>query len=641
MTTQPAYDEKSIRVLKGLESVRVRPGMYIGDTDKRGLHHLAWEVLDNAVDEAMAGRCTQINIILHDDGETLSVEDNGAGIPTGIHPEYAAEQKTALEIVLTVLHAGGKFDNASYSGGSGGLHGVGVSCVNALSDQLIAEVWQNGGEYKQEFCRGVATTKCERLGDSRKHGTRITFHADPEIFKAGVKFDEELLLKKIRETAFLNAGLKLVYTVKKTKKTETFQFDGGISDFVTYQTKAKNGLYPDVPFFFKNEINDVKVQVAFQYTDDDNELIMSYANNIHTPDGGTHLSGFKTALTRITNQFAKNLNILKPNDNNVSGDDIREGITAIVSVRIQQPQFEGQTKAKLGSVEADGAVNTLFGEALSEFFEKNPAMAKTMIERAIVSQKAREAARKSSDQIKRKSIFGKSNRLPGKLADCNSENRDETELFICEGDSAAGAAKTGRDIGTQAVLPLRGKILNAEKHDVEALLKNTEIQALSRAIGTGLSLKNEDEFKLDDRRYDKIILMTDADVDGSHISTLLLTFFYRFMRPLITEGHIYLAQPPLFKIEVSNKKHYFWSIPEMTAFSAKYSKGKIVRYKGLGEMNYDELAETTMDKASRRLVRVSVDDLADADHMLSTLMGKSVGDRKAFIIEHSKTRVIE
>jgi DNA gyrase subunit B len=632
------YDASSIQVLKGLEAVRMRPAMYIGDTDKRGLHHLVWEVLDNGCDEAMAGFCTHINVILHDNGETITLEDNGRGIPIDIHHEYKKEKKTALEVVLTVLHAGGKFDSKIIAGG---LHGVGVSCVNALSDSLVAKVWRDGGIYEQSYSKGKPLTECLRVADSRKHGTSITFHADNEIFTKTVKFDEDILIRKFRETAFLNAGLKISYTNKKTGRTEEFEYSGGIQDYILYLTSSKENPYPAPPFYFKGKNGgNVEVQVSFQYTEDDDEVLLSFANNIPTIDGGTHLSGFKTALTRIANQFARSLGVLKSNDSNLTGDDIREGITTVISVRLPQPQFEGQTKARLGSVEAESAVNALFGEALVEYFEKNPAIAKEIIERAMVSQKAREAAKKQSDLIKRKSFLGKSHRLPGKLKDCDSENRAETELFICEGDSAAGAAKDGRNARNQAILPIRGKIINAEKNDIESLLKNTEIQALIAAIGTGIALKNEDEFDIENRRYDKIILMTDADVDGSHIAALLLTFFYRFMRPLVLEGHIYLAQPPLFKVDINKKLSYCWSKDEMTKFVNKYSnqKVRVTRFKGLGEMNADELAETTMDITSRRLVKVDVEDMGDVDKMLSTLMGRNVAPRKAYIIEHSKNR---
>jgi DNA gyrase subunit B len=634
------YDGSSIVVLKDLEAVRVRPAMYIGDTDKRGLHHLAWEVLDNSVDEAMAGFCSQIKVTLHSDGETLAIEDNGRGIPVDIHQDYAAEGKTALEVVMTVLHSGGKFTNENYAGGSGGLHGVGVSCVNALSEILVAEVWRDGGHYKQEYSRGTAITPCERINNSYKKGTCITFKADKDIFPKTVRFDEELIIRKLREMAFLNAGLKIIYQNDKSSRTENFQFDGGIKDYVTWQTSSKDGHYPSEPFYFKNKNGgSVEVQVSFQYTSDDDEVLLSFANNICTVDGGTHLSGFKTAFTRVINQFAHSSNILKANDNNLSGDDVREGITAIISVRLPQPQFEGQTKARLGSVEADSAVNVLFGEALTDFLEKNPAMLKTIVERAVISQKAREAAKKESEAFKRKSFLGKS-RLPGKLRDCASEDRTKTEIFICEGDSAAGAATMGRDANTQAILPIRGKIINAEKNDIQNLLKNTEIQSLISCIGTGIAMKNEDEFNLDNRRYDKIILMTDADVDGSHIAILLLTFFYRFMRPLVLGGHIHLAQPPLFKIEGARKIEYCWTVDEMNKIVTKMggsSKTKVMRFKGLGEMNAKELAQTTMNKATRRLIKVEIDDMFDTDKLITTLMGHNVADRKAYIVKHSES----
>ena len=634
------YDASSILVLKDLEHVRKRPAMYIGDTDKRGLHHLVWEVIDNSVDEAMAGFCTAINIKLFADGETVEVEDNGRGIPVDMHPEG----KTALEVVMTVLRSGGKFNNDSYAGGAGGLHGVGVSCVNALSESLTAEVCRDGGRWVQKYEQGIPVTACERTSNTYRQGTSITFKADKEIFTKTTRFDEEVIIRKAREIAFLNAGLKITFKNEKTGRQEMFQYDGGIKDYVSYLTSSKDGLYPTEPFYFKakNDIP-VEVQVAFQYTEDDEQVLLSFANNICTVDGGTHLSGFKTALTRVVNQFARSLNILKPSDSNLTGDDVRDGINTIISVRLPQPQFEGQTKAKLGSVDADSAVNTMFGEALTGYFEKIPAVAKQIVERALLSQRAREAAKQKSDSIKRKSFLGKSHRLPGKLKDCDSENRSETELFICEGDSAASAAKDGRNPRTQAILPIRGKIINAEKTDWESLLKNTEIMALINAIGTGIILKSEDEFVLENRRYDKIILMTDADVDGSHIASLLLTFFYRFMKPLIMNGNIYLAHPPLFRVESSKNVEYCWSKEDMLKISSKSgnAKSRVLRFKGLGEMNADQLAETTMNIATRRLTRVDIEDIGDADKMLSTLMGKNVAERKAYIIEHSKTRIRE
>ena len=631
----PSYDESSITVLKGLEAVRVRPAMYIGDTAKKGLHHLVWEVLDNSVDEAMAGHCDTIIITVDSDGKTITIEDNGRGIPVGQHK---TEKKSALEVVLTQLHAGGKFGGSGYVA-SGGLHGVGVSCVNALSNYLLARVYREGAIWEQEYSKGVPKGNVKKVGDSRKHGTSITFRADDTIFKDGIKFDEALLQRRFRETAFLNGGLKIVYRNKATGTDDTFEYKGGISDYVHYLTEAKSEHYPTTPFFCERYDGKVMVQVAMQFTKEDDETILTFANNINTHDGGTHLSGFKTALTRVVNAFGRKSGILKDKDSNLSGDDIREGLTAIISVRIPQPQFEGQTKAKLGSPEVESIVQVQFGEALTEFFEKNPAIVKMIVERAQLNQKAREAAKKQSEAIK-KSGMNKVYANAGKLKPCQSRNRDETELFIVEGDSAAGSAKEGRDRYYQAVLPIRGKIINAEKKDLVSLLKNKEIESLISVIGCGIQIHGEpNSFNLDERRYSKIILMTDADVDGSHIATLLLTFFYRYMRPLVEGGFVYLAKPPLFKMEVGDKKTYHWSNEEMTkALAATNGKGRVTRFKGLGEMDDDELGETTMLKGNRVLVKVTIEDAADADRMLSVLMGKDISARKAHIVEHSAKR---
>jgi DNA gyrase subunit B len=635
--TAPVYDASSIQVLKGLEAVRLRPAMYIGDTGKRGLHHLVWEVLDNSVDEAMAGHCDTINITVENDGKTIIVEDNGRGIPVD---EQADEKRSALEVVLTILHAGGKFGGDGYKT-SGGLHGVGVSCVNALSDLLIARVWRDGGAYEQTYSQGAPQTQVIRTGDSRKHGTSIQFRADKEIFTDGVKFEDALLERRFRETAFLNGGLKITFNNKQTGKNETFQYAGGIADYVEYLTDVQAGHYPSKPFFCEKKQDHTMVQVSFQYTDSDNETLLSFANNINTHDGGTHLTGFKTALTRIVNAVGRKNGNLKDKDSNLNSDDIREGMTAIISVRLAQPQFEGQTKAKLGSPDMDGIVQTLFGEALNEYFEKNPAIVKMIVERAQLNQRAREAAKKSAETIK-KSGASKIFANAGKLKPCRSRDNNITELFIVEGDSAAGSAKDGRDSGYQAVLPIRGKIINAEKKDLLALLKNKEIESLVTAIGVGIQTSQSDTtFNLDDRKYSKIILMTDADVDGSHIATLLLTFFYRYMRPLVDGGFVYLVQPPLYRVDIGAKQHYCWSEAErIKALASGSGKSHVTRFKGLGEMDEIELGATTMFKGDRRLIQVSIEDAADADRMLSVLMGKDVSARKAHIIEHSKKRAL-
>lgn len=631
------YDASSIQVLKGLSPVRLRPAMFIGDTGKRGLHHLVWECLDNSVDEAMAGHCDSIHITIENDGNTITVEDNGRGIPVD---EQADENRSALEVVLTVLHAGGKFGGSGYAA-AGGLHGVGVSCVNALSQQLVAKVWRDGGAYEQTYKQGVPQTAVVRTGDSRKRGTSIQFKADDTIFTESIRFDDNLLERRFRETAFLNGGLKIVFHNKSTDVNETYQYVGGISDYVQYLTDVQTGHYPSKPFFCEKTQDKTMVQVAFQYTENDNETLLSFANNINTHDGGTHLSGFKTALTRVVNAVGRKNGNLKDKDSNLNGDDIREGMTAVISVRLPQPQFEGQTKAKLGSPDMDGIVQTLFGEALNEFFEKNPAIIKMIVERAQLNQRAREAAKKSAETIKKtgaSKIFANA----GKLKPCRSRDNNVTELFIVEGDSASGSAKDGRDSGYQAILPIRGKIINAEKKDLLTLLKNKEIESLVTVIGVGIQTSGSDtSFNLEDRKYSKVIIMTDADVDGSHIATLLLTFFYRYMRPLVEAGHIYLVKPPLYRVDVGAKQHYCWSEEErIKALASGSGKTHVTRFKGLGEMDEIELGATTMFKGDRRLIQVSIEDAADADRMLSVLMGKDVSARKAHIIEHSKKRAL-
>lgn len=632
--SESSYGSQNIQVLKGLEAVRIRPAMYIGDTGNKGLHHLVWEILDNSVDEAMAGHCTEIKVVIDPDGETISVEDNGRGIPTDIH---RGEKKSALEVVMTVLHAGGKFDGSGYEA-SGGLHGVGASCVNALSDNLKAEVWREGGYYLQEYKIGVPQTAVKRVRDigrgEKKNGTKITWHADPQIFKGGVKLNEETLLKRFREVVFLNKGLKIIFENQATGRKEEFHAEGGIGDYVKYLTEHRTKPYPAEPLYAitktKTETDkNVQVEVALNYTEEDDETILSFANNINTIDGGTHTSGFKTAITRVVNQFARSTGMLKDSKPNLSGDDVREGLTAIISVRLPQPEFVGQTKAKLGTVEIEGIVSTTVSELLTSYFDKTPAVVKRIIERAIIAQEARDAAKKSANLIKRKAFLGMSHRLPGKLSDCNSNKREISELFIVEGNSAAGSAKDGRDSETQAILPIRGKIINTEKGDLGSVLKNTEIQSLIQAIGANF----KDDFNIDDRRYDKIIIMADADDDGCHIATLLITFFYRYMRQLVLDGHVYLAQPPLFKVQDGKKKHYCWTPEEMSAKVLEVgSSAKVVRFKGLGEMDAEELAETTMNKINRRLIKLEVPDLGDAERVVSILMGSNAQARKEHIV---------
>lgn len=642
-------NQDTIQVLKGLEAVRLRPGMYIGGTDKKALHHILWEVFDNCVDEHMAKDpkgnpyCNLIQVIIGDDGETVTITDNGRGIPVTVHSEYQEEGITQLELALTKLHAGGKF---THDTATGGLHGVGVSCVNAVSDRMEVIVNRDGGCFIQTYSRGIPTSKLDRMGNSNSHGTGITFHPDPEIFTETIKYDEEVIISRLREAAMLNGGLTIKFVNRATGRKETFLFQSGIADYVKYLTSTKNATYPSEPIcgngVFKHQQTNknVEVQFAMQYIDDDTEVIKTFANNIYNPDGGTHLSGFKTCLTRIINQYARSSGALKEKSSNLSGDDIREGIVAVISVRVPQPQFESQTKVKLVSTEAESAVNSVVSEYLTDFFDKNPSIISQIVRRALTAQEAREAAKKTQEMIKRKSVLGKTYRLPGKLSDCNSEDRTRTELFLVEGDSAAGPAVNGRDAEYQAILPLRGKIINAEKHDLASLLKNQEVQDVISAIGTGISIGSEDnDFDISKLRYDKIIILTDADVDGAHISTLILAFFYRLMPELIFQGHVYLAKPPLFRIKSGREVHYAFTIEERDAITNKFkNKVEVTRFKGLGEMNFDELRDTTMDVTTRRLVRVDVPDKIESDNMLSILMGNNIAARKEHIIKKSLTR---
>jgi len=641
--------QDTIQVLKGLEAVRLRPGMYIGGTDKKALHHILWEVFDNSVDEHMATDsnnkpfCTQINVAIEDDGETITVSDNGRGIPVTVHSEYQDEGITQLELALTKLHAGGKF---THDTATGGLHGVGVSCVNAVSDYMKATIHRDGGIYEQSFSQGIPTSKTIKVGDSKLHGTSITFHPDKEIFTDSIKYDEDIIVAKLRESAMLNGGLNIKFHNKVTGRKENFIYQSGIADYVKFLSLNKSGIYPAEPItasgIYKHAVTNksIEVQFAMQYGEDDNETVKTFANNIHNPDGGTHLSGFKTCLTRIINQYARASGALKEKSANLSGDDIREGIICVISVRVPQPQFESQTKVKLVSQEVETAVNSVLSESLTDFFDKNPSVISQIVKRAITAQEAREAAKKTQEMIKRKSVLGKSYRLPGKLSDCNSEDRSKTELFLVEGDSAAGPAVNGRNVEFQAILPLRGKIINAEKHDLASLLKNTEVQDVISAIGTGISIGSEDnEFDISKLRYDKIIILTDADVDGAHISTLILAFFYRLMPELIFHGHIYLAKPPLFRVKYGKESHYAYTIEERDLLISKAkSKVEVTRFKGLGEMNFDELRDTTMDVNTRRLLKVEVPEKMDADNMLSILMGNNVAARKEHIVKKSIER---
>lgn len=627
---QDDYGAQHIRRLKGLEAVRVRPAMYIGDTGVNGLHHLFKEIIDNSVDEHMQGHCMNIRIGVEADNATLTVEDDGRGIPVEEHPEAGV---STLEVVLTELHAGGKFGDGGY-GAAGGLHGVGASCVNALSQSLTARVCRGGGVYEQSFVRGEPIAPCQRIGDSRKRGTTITWKADPEIFTNGITIQDERIIRRCRELSFLNAGLRISYDNKATHCKEEFYAQGGIADYVRYLNSSREAPYPAEPVAFSGQSGRVQVSVAFQYTEEDNESLLCYANGICTQEGGTHLAGFKTGLTRVVNQFARAQNLLKEKDANLSGDDIRDGLTAIITVRLEQPQFEGQTKGKLGSQEAEGATASVVTEKLTEFFEKNPAILKMVAERAQRSQKAREAAKQASALVKRSTFLSKE-RLPGKLKDCDIEDRDRTEVVIVEGESAAGSAYGGRDPHTQAVLPLQGKIINVERGLLEAM-KSDNVKSLIATVGTGVQI-GDNQFDLSKLRYGKVAIMTDADDDGAHIAVLLMTFFFRYMRPLVENGHLYRVMPPLFKIVDGKKYQYAHSYEQMQQIieQAKGRKSHVTRFKGLGEMNPDELAETCLDPTSRRWVRVTIEDAAEADRMLSILMGKNVAPRKAHILSAS------
>lgn len=629
MAEKRTYGADDIKVLVGLEPVRLRPGMYIGSTSSRGLHHLVYEVVDNSIDEALAGVCDTILVTINENG-SVTVEDNGSGIPVAVHKQTG---KSTLETVLTILHAGGKFNNGAYKV-SGGLHGVGVSVVNALSNYLIAEVTRDGHIYRQEFARGNKKTEIAVIGDSEGHGTKITFEPDDTIFET-VEFDFHILETRFREMAFLNKGVKIILEDKRGngKKVE-FHYTGGIKSFVEFLNKSKNSIHKEVMYFEGNN-NGIEIEISMQYTDSYQENVLTFANNIHTPEGGTHLSGFRTALTKTINEYGRKFNIIKEKEANLQGEDVREGLTAIVSVKIGNPQFEGQTKSKLGNSEARSSVDAFLTEQLMIYLEENPKVAKTIIEKAINSQRAREAARKARDITRKKSILDNTT-LPGKLADCQSNDINETEIFLVEGDSAGGSAKTGRDRVFQAILPLKGKIMNVEKARLEKILGYEEIKAMITAFGTGIS----DDFNMKNLRYGKIIIMTDADVDGAHIRTLLLTFFFRYMRPLIEEGHVYIAQPPLYGIKKGNKVvKYCYDEDELqnSLNELGRDKHKIQRYKGLGEMNDTQLWDTTMNPDNRMLLKVQIeDDTTTIDDVFSTLMGDKVEPRREFIEQNAK-----
>lgn len=633
--TNQSYDESQIQVLEGLEAVRKRPGMYIGSTGPRGLHHLVYEIVDNAIDEALAGFCDKIEVKLLP-GEIISVSDNGRGIPVGIQHQTGLP---AVTVVYTMLHAGGKFGGGGYKV-SGGLHGVGASVVNALSVWLEVEVYTGGHKYFQRFERGKQVTDLQDLGpseDPNRTGTTVRFLADPEIFKETTVYNFDTLQTRLREQAFLNAGIHIELTDLRGEEPvqHNFCYQGGVSSFVEYinKKKAVEVIHPDVMHFTAVAPDDsATVEVAMQYNDSYNELLLSFANNIHTTDGGTHEDGFKRALTRVMNDYARKYNILKENDKNLSGDDVREGLTAIISVKLKEAQFEGQTKAKLGNMEILSLVSNLITDKYATYLEEHPATAKAIFEKSLAASRAREAARKAREMVRRKSALENA-ALPGKLADCQSRNPEETEIYIVEGDSAGGSAKGGRDRKFQAILPLWGKMLNVEKARLDKVYGNEKLMPVVTALGCGLG----DEFDITKLRYGKIIIMADADVDGSHIRTLLLTFFFRFMRPLVEQGHIYLAQPPLYRITKGKKHRYAFSDEQRDAIMAELgSNYDIQRYKGLGEMDSEQLWETTMDPERRTMLRVEVEDAATADEIFTVLMGDKVEPRREFIEENAR-----
>ncbi|WP_038039134.1 DNA topoisomerase (ATP-hydrolyzing) subunit B [Thermorudis peleae] len=622
------YDASTIQVLEGLEAVRRRPGMYIGSTDIRGLHHLIYEIVDNSVDEALAGFCTRIDVTIHAD-HSVTVQDNGRGIPVDPHPRL---QKSALEVIMTTLHAGGKFGGGGYKV-SGGLHGVGASVVNALSRWLEVEVRRDGHIYRQRYERGVPVTPVEVVGDTTpdEHGTTTRFLPDQEIFRT-LDYNDEVLLQRFREIAYLTRGLTIHFLDERTDREMTFYFEGGIISFVRHLNRNKNVLQPQ-PFYVKREVNNCLVEVAIQYNDGFAESTHAFANNINTIDGGTHVTGFKAALTRTINEYARRNGFLKENDANLSGEDVREGLTAIISVMLPEPQFEGQTKGKLGNAEVAGTVQSVVYESFSAYLEENPQIARVIIDKCVTAARAREAARKARELVQRKGAL-ETFSLPGKLADCSERDPSRAELYIVEGDSAGGSAKQARDRRFQAVLPLRGKILNVEKARLDRMLQNEEIRALITALGTSIG----DQYDPAKLRYHRIILMTDADVDGAHIRTLLLTFFFRYLEGIIVDGRLFIAQPPLYRLQSGREVHYVYSDAERDAILNRNpeKKWEIQRYKGLGEMNPEQLWETTMDPARRTLLLVTIEDAVRADETFDMLMGSAVPPRRRFIQTHAK-----
>lgn len=623
------YNAEQIHVLEGLEAVRKRPAMYIGSTSSRGLHHLVYEVVDNSIDEALAGYCSDIKVIIHKDN-SITVIDNGRGIPVDMMKK---EKKPAVEVIMTVLHAGGKFGDGGYKV-SGGLHGVGVTCVNALSEHMEVEVRRGGKCYGIEFAKGKTSKKLYENGDCETTGTTVHFKPDATIFTE-TEYSYDTLRLRIRELAFLNKGITISLTDERAEdKSETFHFAGGIIEYVEFMDKDKDKINPK-PIYLEGEKNAVIVEVAMQYCDTYSENIFTYVNNINTEEGGTHLSGFRKALTRTINAYARKTNMLKENEDALSGDDVREGLTAVLSLKVQNPQFESQTKIKLGNSEVMPIVDNLVGDTLAEFMEENPQVAKKLVEKAIIAARARLAARKARELTRRKNAMDLGG-LPGKLADCKSRNVEDTEIYLVEGDSAGGSAKQGRNSDFQAILPLRGKILNVEKARLDKVLSSEEIRNMITAFGCGIG----DDFNLEKARYGKIIIMTDADVDGAHIRTLLLTFFYRYMQPLIKEGHVFIAQPPLYLIRKNQKQHYYaYSDEELQQILDEVGRDTnpyVQRYKGLGEMNPGQLWETTMDPAARTILQVHLEDAAEADRIFSILMGDKVEPRRQFIEDNAK-----
>ena len=625
------YGADQIQILEGLEAVRKRPGMYIGSTSTRGLHHLVYEIVDNAVDEALAGYCTEIQVFIQK-GNSIRVVDNGRGIPTGINHKAGLP---AVEVVFTILHAGGKFGGGGYKV-SGGLHGVGASVVNALSEWLEVTIHQNGKKYNQRYERGKVMYPLKEIGTADHTGTEVVFQPDKEIFE-DTEYDFDTLRQRLREMAFLTKGIKIVLTDERLEepKVREFHYEGGIKEYVSYLNRHKDPLYDQI-IYCEGQRDDIYVEVAMQHNSSYQEGTYSFVNNITTPEGGTHLTGFRNAITKTFNDYAKKNKILKEKEGNLSGEDIREGLAAIISIKITEPQFEGQTKQKLGNSEARGAVESVVTEQLTYFLEQNPAVAKIICDKALLAQRARDAARKARDLTRRKTALDGTS-LPGKLADCSDKNPENCEIYIVEGDSAGGSAKTARDKATQAILPLRGKILNVEKARLDRILENNEIKAMITAFGTGIG----EDFNIEKLRYNKIVIMTDADVDGAHIATLMLTFLYRFMPDLIREGHVYLAQPPLYKVEKNKKVFYVYDDKELNDILTEIGRdgnNKIQRYKGLGEMDAEQLWDTTMDPAKRILLRVNIDEESESeiDVVFNTLMGDKVEPRRLFIEENAK-----